>query len=192
MGLPPFFLPMRAEGMFRDEAVLRVSAGKGGDGCSSFHREKYVTRGGPDGGDGGRGGDVIFEATSDENSLFRLARQKEYRAKNGAPGGANNCSGASGPSITLKVPVGTQVRDAKRGNLLADLTQSGQVVVIAEGGKGGKGNARFASATRQAPDRFDKGRPGEKRELMLELKLVADVGLIGLPNSGKSTLQRKS
>jgi GTP-binding protein len=192
IGLPHFFLiPMRAEGMFRDEAVLRVCAGKGGDGCSSFHREKYVTRGGPDGGDGGRGGDVVFEVTHDESSLFRLARQREYRAKNGQSGGANNCSGASGDSIYLKVPVGTQVRDANRGNLLADLTQAGESVVIAAGGKGGKGNARFASATRQSPERFDKGKLGEKRELMLELKLVADVGLIGLPNAGKSTLQRK-
>jgi GTP-binding protein len=174
--------------MFRDEALLRVQAGKGGDGCVSFHREKYVTRGGPDGGDGGRGGDVIFEAVTHENSLFRLARMRQVQAGNGVPGGSSNKFGAHGEDIVLSVPVGTQVRDAARGNLLADLDQDGARVVIAQGGKGGKGNARFSSATNQAPRHASAGEDGEQRELRLELKLVADIGLLGMPNAGKSTL----
>jgi GTPase len=179
---------MRQEGMFRDEALLRVQAGKGGDGCSSFHREKYVIQGGPDGGDGGRGGDVILEATTHENSLFRLARQRQVSAENGMQGGPNNRSGKGGVDSVMLVPVGTQVRDAKRGNLLADLDVKGSRVVVAEGGKGGKGNARFATPTHQTPRRTTEGAEGEMRELLLELKLVADIGLLGLPNAGKSTL----
>ncbi|MAW61136.1 MAG: GTPase ObgE [Planctomycetes bacterium] len=174
--------------MFRDEALLRVQAGRGGDGCVSFHREKYVTRGGPDGGDGGDGGSVIFEAVTHENSLFRLARLRQVQAHNGVPGGSSNKTGARGEDVVLQIPVGTQVRDAKRGNLLADLDENGARVVIAQGGKGGKGNARFASATNQAPRDATHGADGESRELRLELKLVADVGLLGMPNAGKSTL----
>jgi len=181
---------MKQDGMFRDEAVLHVRAGKGGDGCCSFHREKYVTQGGPDGGDGGDGGNVVFVATSHENSLFRVARQREHFAEHGRPGGPNNCSGAQGESIEIRVPIGTQIKDARRGNLLADLKEDGEQIVIAEGGRGGKGNARFASATHQTPDRFDKGTPGEDRQVALELKLVANVGFVGLPNAGKSTLLR--
>lgn len=174
--------------MFRDEALLRVRAGRGGDGCVSFHREKYVTQGGPDGGDGGRGGSVVLEATTHENSLFRIARQRQLAADNGAPGGPNNRTGASADDVVVAVPVGTEVRDAERGNLLADLSEAGARVVIAQGGAGGRGNARFASPTDQAPRRFDRGGDGEERDLRLELKLVADVGLVGLPNAGKSTL----
>lgn len=177
-----------SQGMFRDEALLRVQAGRGGDGCISFHREKYVTQGGPDGGDGGKGGDVVLEAVTHENSLFRLARLRQVQAGNGVPGGSNNKSGAYGEDVVLLIPVGTQVRDALRGNLLADLDHDGARVVIAEGGRGGKGNARYASATNQAPRTASDGHDGEVRELRLELKLVADVGLLGLPNAGKSTL----
>ncbi len=179
---------MRREGMFRDEALLKVQAGRGGDGCSSFHREKYVTQGGPDGGDGGDGGSVVFEAVTHENSLFRIARQRQVAAADGRPGGPNNCTGGKGEDLVLKVPVGTQVRDATHRNLLADLDEAGKTVVIAKGGKGGKGNARYATPTHQTPRHFTRGHDGEGRELLLELKLVADVGLLGLPNAGKSTL----
>ncbi len=179
---------MAQEGMFRDEALLRVQGGKGGDGCSSFHREKYVTQGGPDGGDGGKGGAVILRSVVHENSLFRVARQRQVAADNGMPGGGNNRSGRSGEDNVVLVPVGTQVRDAEHGNLLADLALPDQSVVAAAGGRGGKGNARFAGPTDQTPRRFTRGEDGELRELRLELKLVADIGLIGLPNAGKSTL----
>jgi len=179
---------MRRDGMFRDEALLKVQAGRGGDGCSSFHREKYVTQGGPDGGDGGKGGSIVFEAVTHENSLFRIARQRQVVAQNGSQGAPNNCSGKQGEDLVVKVPVGTQVRDAQHKNLLADLDVAGKAVVIAEGGRGGKGNARFTSATHQAPRHFTEGQDGECRELLMELKLVADVGLLGLPNAGKSTL----
>ena len=174
--------------MFRDEAVILVSAGKGGAGCTSFHREKYVNMGGPDGGDGGRGGDVILVAQAQENSLFRVSRNFHANAGDGQPGGGNNRSGRSGEDHVVQVPVGTQVYDQERGNLLADLDQDGVTLVVASGGKGGRGNARFATSVNQAPDRSEKGQPGESRRLRLELKLVADVGLLGLPNAGKSTL----
>ena len=179
---------MRPEGMFRDEAVLHARAGRGGDGLCSFSREKYKPFGGPDGGDGGRGGSVILVASVHEGSLFQMSRQRQVRAENGRPGGSNNKSGRYGEDVELAVPVGTEVRDFERGNLLADLDADGKRVVIAEGGKGGRGNARFASATNQAPRHFEKGLPGEERQVKLELKLVADVGFIGLPNAGKSTL----
>lgn len=178
----------RAESMFRDEAVLRCTAGKGGAGCSSMHREKYVNMGGPDGGDGGDGGSVLLRADAQENSLYRLARHHHVRAEDGRPGEGNNRTGRSGADLELVVPVGTQVLDAEHGNVLADLDEDGAEVVIARGGKGGRGNARFASATNQAPTHAERGLPGEDRELRLELKLVAEVGVIGLPNAGKSTL----
>jgi GTP-binding protein len=177
----------KVENMFRDEAVMVAVAGNGGPGCSAFHREKYVNRGGPSGGDGGNGGDVILVADPNENSLFRISRDYHARATNGQPGGSNNCSGSNGDTIQVAVPVGTQVFDYERNNLLADLSEAGQTVVVAAGGKGGRGNARFATATRQAPTYFEEGTSGEKRKLRLELKLVADVGLLGLPNAGKST-----
>ncbi|RMH02039.1 MAG: GTPase ObgE [Planctomycetota bacterium] len=174
--------------MFLDEVEFWVRAGRGGDGCVSFRREKYVPFGGPDGGDGGDGGDVILRATTAESSLFRLSRGAEYRAGNGAPGRGNHRTGARGGDLVLEVPVGTQVRDAVHGNLLADLDRDGATLVVARGGRRGRGNARFATAEDQAPRRWEKGREGECRRLRLELKLVADVGLIGLPNAGKSTL----
>lgn len=174
--------------MFRDEATLKVQAGRGGDGCSSFRREKFVPFGGPDGGDGGDGGSVVLVASAAERSLFRLGRRALARAKPGNAGGSARKSGARAEDVRLAVPVGTQVRDAVRGNLLADLALEGDEVVVAQGGRGGRGNCRFASATEQAPRYCEKGTDGESRELLLELKLVADIGLVGLPNAGKSTL----
>ncbi|MBC8369816.1 MAG: GTPase ObgE [Planctomycetes bacterium] len=174
--------------MFRDEAVMIALAGNGGPGCSAFHREKYITHGGPSGGDGGDGGDVVLVADSNENSLYKISRDYHARATNGQPGGNNNCSGSNGETIEVLVPVGTQVFDFERNNCLADLTEEGQRLVVAAGGKGGRGNARFATSTRQAPTYTEKGTNGEERKLRLELKLVADVGLLGLPNAGKSTL----
>lgn len=174
--------------MFRDEAEVLAIAGKGGDGCSAFHREKYVQQGGPDGGDGGRGGSVILTTDVHEKSLFRLARQYRLQAENGQPGMGNNCTGRSGQDLTIKVPVGTQIYDAERGHLLADLAEEDQELIVAQGGKGGRGNARFATSRNQVPTRADKGTEGENRKLRLELKLVADVGLVGLPNAGKSTM----
>jgi len=181
-------MPQQPDRMFRDEAEVLVHAGKGGDGCTAFHREKYVQQGGPDGGDGGRGGSVIFTCDPQENSLFRIARLYHLDAENGQPGMGNNCFGRSGADLQVQVPVGTQVFDATHGHLLADLAVEGQELVVAKGGKGGRGNARFATSRNQAPTRADRGQEGEERKLRLELKLVADVGLIGLPNAGKSTM----
>ncbi|MEO0651109.1 MAG: GTPase ObgE [Planctomycetota bacterium] len=173
--------------MFRDEIEIHVVAGRGGDGLCSFRREKYVPKGGPDGGDGGDGGDVVFVATGSINSLLGLGRRPRYEARNGQPGGPVKCTGRSGDDLVLEVPVGTEVRDAKRGHMLKDLAEDGATVVIARGGRGGKGNASFATAVQQAPRRADSGQPGEERSLRLELKMVAEVGLVGLPNAGKST-----
>ena len=181
-------MAQKIESMFRDEAVMIASAGDGGAGCSSMHREKYVNMGGPDGGDGGKGGDVVMIADRQENSLFRITRNHHARATHGQPGGGNNRSGRGGEDLVVKVPVGTQIYDADRGNLLADLDEDGMNLVVAAGGKGGRGNARFATATVQAPTHYEQGRDGEVRKLRLELKLVADIGLLGLPNAGKSTL----
>jgi len=177
--------------MFRDEAIVAVTAGNGGPGCSSMRREKYVIQGGPDGGDGGGGGNIVFRAIEHENSLFRIARLRHVRAENGQPGGPRNRTGRSGAATYIDLPVGTQVRDAEHGNLLADLAKVGDEVVIVEGGKGGRGNARFATATQQAPTHSEEGIEGERRDLRLELKLVADIGLLGLPNAGKSTFLRR-
>ena len=173
--------------VFRDECEIDVAAGKGGDGLVSFRREKYVPRGGPDGGDGGDGGDVVLEARTELSSLLTVARRPRYRADDGRPGGPRNRTGRSADALVIGVPPGTQVYDAERGNLLADLLEPGTRVVIAAGGRGGRGNARFATATNQAPRRADPGGRGEARRVRLELKLFAEVGLVGLPNAGKST-----
>ncbi len=173
--------------MFRDETTIEVIAGDGGDGLVSFLREKYVAKGGPDGGDGGRGGSVVLVATTALNSLLEVGRPFRYAAAGGRPGGPRNRTGASGRDVELEVPVGTLVFDAEHGNLLRDLDRVGARLEVAAGGKGGRGNARFATSVRQAPRHATKGRPGESLRLRLELKLFAEVGLLGFPNAGKST-----
>ena len=173
--------------MFRDECEIEVIAGKGGDGLASFRREKYVPKGGPDGGDGGRGGSVWLVAEERVSSLLELGRKPRYRARDGRPGMTKNCSGAAGDDLVLEVPVGTQVLDAARGHVLRDLATPGDRVEIARGGKGGRGNQHFATSVKQTPRTAERGREGERRRLSLVLKLWAEVGLIGLPNAGKST-----
>lgn len=173
--------------MFRDECEIEVTAGRGGDGLVSFRREKYVAKGGPNGGDGGHGGHVVLFASDEVNSLMQVGRKPYYRAGNGEPGGPVNRSGGRGADLRLEVPIGTQIYDAARGNLMADLAEAGQELVLAEGGRGGRGNASFATAVVQAPRKAETGRDGEHRHVRLELKLVAEVGLVGLPNAGKST-----
>jgi GTP-binding protein len=173
--------------MFRDECQIEVSAGKGGDGLVSFRREKYVPKGGPDGGDGGRGGDVVLVATARVNSLLLVGRRTHYNSRKGQPGGTKLCSGKSGADCVIEVPVGTQVLDAERGHLLRDLAEDGEQLVVCKGGRGGRGNAHFATAIHQTPRQAEQGRPGEARRVRLVLKLFAEVGLIGLPNAGKST-----
>ena len=173
---------------FVDEVEIQVVAGKGGDGCVSFRREKFVPRGGPDGGDGGDGGSVILLAQEGVDSLTALAHQKLWKAKDGQPGGTANCHGSSAEDLIIFVPPGTVVRDAKHGHVIKDMAADGDRVTAAAGGKGGKGNMRFKSATNRAPRQHTPGDPGEARTLRLELKVIADVGLIGKPNAGKSTL----
>jgi len=174
--------------MFVDELEIRVEAGKGGNGCVSFRREKYVPRGGPDGGDGGNGGSVILVARQGVDSLAAVAHRKHWKARNGQPGRGAQCHGASADDLVIPVPPGTIVSDAKGGFVLKDLAAAGDRVTAARGGKGGKGNTRFKSATNQAPRQSTPGGEGEHRLLRLELKIIADVGLIGRPNAGKSTL----
>jgi GTP-binding protein len=173
--------------MFVDKVKVQVKAGDGGDGALSFRHEKFINKGGPDGGDGGDGGDVIFSASLSENTLANFRFQKRLEAESGKPGSKSRRHGKSGADLFVKVPVGTVVVD-KEGNTLADLAQNNQQAVIAIGGKGGFGNAHFISSTRQAPRIAEKGEKGEELELTLELKMIADVGLVGLPNAGKSTL----
>ena len=180
--------PGRANLKFVDQARIRVISGNGGRGCLSFRREAFVPKGGPDGGDGGNGGDVIIEAHASLNTLLDCQYQQLYRARNGGHGSGNNRQGRSAADLIIKVPSGTIVKDDETGEIIADLDTPDSKLVVARGGRGGRGNARFATSRNRAPRRFEEGRPGEERLLLLELKLIADVGLVGLPNSGKSTL----
>lgn len=175
---------------FVDELILEVSSGKGGDGAVAFRREKYVPEGGPSGGDGGRGGAIIFEATSDLTTLYELSFNRKFYAKNGENGMAKDMIGANAENLTVKVPVGTLIYDSESGQLLVDMAENGQQEILAKGGRGGRGNARFTTSVRRAPRIAEKGEPGKAFRLRLELKLLADVGLVGLPNAGKSTFLR--
>lgn len=172
---------------FVDEAEITVRSGKGGNGLVSFRREKYVPRGGPDGGDGGHGGNVVFLADTSLKTLLDFRYRRLHKADNGAPGGSNRKTGKSGKDLVLRVPVGTIIYD-KEGEVLADLDQPGESAIVARGGKRGAGNHRFALPWRQAPDFATQGKPGEELDVRLELKLIADIGIVGLPNAGKSTL----
>src|SRR5580704_5841852 len=174
--------------MFVDEAKIYVKAGDGGNGCVAFRREKYVPRGGPSGGDGGRGGSVYLEANPNDNTLLRYRYNREFKGDRGRHGEGSNCTGVSGDDMLLQVPVGTLVYDEDGASLLADLKKPGQRVLVAQGGKGGRGNQHFAKPWHQAPREKEEGELGEERRLKLELKLLADVGLLGFPNAGKSTL----
>lgn len=172
---------------FVDKVRIKVIAGRGGDGRRSFRRERFIAKGGPDGGDGGDGGDIVFRANPNQNTLAVFRHKKQLVAKNGQPGGKSRKHGKSGEDLIVDVPVGTEVSD-DQGQVIADLVMPEELAVLAKGGKGGFGNAHFTSSTRQAPNFAEKGESGEQHELTLELKLIADVGLVGLPNAGKSTL----
>lgn len=174
--------------MFVDQVRIWVKAGRGGDGVCRFRREKYVPRGGPDGGDGGHGGNVVVQASRHLNTLLELRYQQQYKAKSGGHGGGSRRHGRNGPDVVIQVPVGTQILDDEAGEELGDLTEDGQTLVVARGGKGGRGNSHFATPTNRTPTQHEPGQDGEERWLRLELKLLADVGLVGLPNAGKSTL----
>ncbi|MCD6109290.1 GTPase ObgE [bacterium] len=174
--------------MFCDQAKVVFIAGKGGNGCVSFRREKFIAKGGPDGGDGGNGGDIVLLADENINTLSDFRTQKRYKAKDGQPGKGKNMHGKNAEDLILKVPVGTMILDTKNERLFGDLKKTGETFVIVHGGRGGKGNARFATSTLQAPKFAEIGESGEKTEVNLELKLIADIGLIGLPSAGKSTL----
>lgn len=173
--------------MFIDQAEIQVRAGKGGDGAVHFRREKFIPRGGPDGGDGGKGGDVVFQVVPTLNTLNNFRQNTIYRAQDGAPGAKQNMTGKSGADLVIPVPPGTIVYDARTNEVVGDLVEPGQELIVARGGRGGRGNARFATAVHQAPRTGERGEPGEERRLRLELRLIADIGLVGVPNAGKST-----
>jgi len=173
---------------FIDEAMITVQSGNGGKGCVSFRREKFIPRGGPDGGDGGKGGDIILSTTSRKRTLYHFKYQKNFKAENGAHGQGKQKTGKNGLNLTIELPPGTLVIDADTGHLIKDLVDTGETFVILKGGRGGQGNAKFKTSTHRTPRFAQPGEPGETRTLKLELKLLADVGIIGLPNAGKSTL----
>jgi GTPase len=177
--------------MFIDYAEIEVTAGKGGDGVVTFRREKYVPKGGPSGGNGGKGGSIILKTDPNLFTLLDFRYKKKYKAQNGEPGGNSRKDGKSGKDVVIKIPVGTIVKDAETGKLIFDLNQPDQEVILAEGGKGGKGNSNFATPTNQAPRKAEPGKEGKSLNVILELKLIADVGLVGFPNAGKSTLISK-
>ena len=173
---------------FIDQATIRVKAGDGGQGCVAFRREKFVPKGGPSGGDGGAGGSVYIVASKRLNTLYHLQFQREWKAGRGQHGMGSNCSGVNGDDVFIELPLGSVIRDKESGDVIADLAEDGQRIVVAKGGRGGQGNQHFATATRQAPRFAQPGEAGEEHHLFIELKLIADVGVIGLPNAGKSTL----
>ncbi len=174
--------------MFLDEVNIEVKSGRGGDGAVHFRKEKYVPRGGPDGGDGGKGGDIILYVDSKRNTLSNFRRSRQFRAEDGRPGGGSNKTGRSGKDVLIPVPPGTIIRDDVSGQMMGDLIEPDQRLIVCRGGRGGRGNARFATSRNQTPRLAEKGEPGEERTLQLELRLLADVGIIGVPNAGKSTL----
>lgn len=177
--------------MFLDSARITVKSGDGGNGCVSFRREKYVPKGGPNGGDGGKGGNVVFEADNSLSTLIDFRYKRSYKAQNGKNGEGGDKTGKSGKDLIIKVPCGSIIKDVKNGYILADLTENGEQFTAVKGGKGGRGNARFTTSTNQAPRYAENGQKGEELQIDIELKLLADVGLVGLPNSGKSTLISK-
>ena len=174
--------------MFLDVATIYIKAGNGGDGAVSWHREKYVAAGGPDGGDGGKGGDIYFEASAAMNTLAAFRYSQHFRAENGANGSGRNCTGRAGKDVVVKVPCGTVVKDAESGGIIADVYKEGERVLVLQGGRGGRGNAKFATAKRRSPGFSETGERTVERKIVLELKTIADVGLVGFPNVGKSTL----